>query len=1092
MKNTSLFPLVLLSLLAPCALLAANPDWTQYEHTFQVRFPGFAGSETLTDFPVLVRLPPSFDYDGCQANGADLRFEGADGSLLASEIDTWNPGGESLVWVKIPTLAFDSVITAHYGNSNPDAVDPHDVWDANYVSVWHLGGTGLPLAESTGGGKAFTMDTGSVGYNTPGLLGGAVDFIDSASTFNSLKCEDDDNLDGLNEFTIEAWTKQSFIDTTYNRFLLTKRQAHNSDISFSVFAAYANSGAVVITYTLDGTSVKWANQNTTPAKAGVWTHTAIVRNVQDKRLLTYLNGSVAMNRTSATYEGTLWNSATGLRLGGDTGSVNQMFNGQVDEVRISKTVRSPLWVKTSHATAADPHFSECSFENDWTKYSRKINIKFSGYVGSTTLTDFPALVRLSAARNGFDYDSCKLPDGGDLRFADAQGNLLASEIDTWNTNGESLVWVKVPSFNATTQIAAYYGCETPGTANSRGVWSNGYEGVWHLGDDGLVQHDSTMNGLNFEAAIEHDSRITRGVDGGIVGKTVKFFAAEDTSDKKGCFIATDPSGRLSGPPAKTIEFWSRQDYHDASPIGWDSIYFNYIPDSNGSKNAYRLYEVSGKNGKTGCYVYRITNETVRVQNWMSVDDKYYPARGEWTHQAYRYDTVGGKLPWAAFFRGAKIAYTAGAAEEQGWEPMSGFLCLGNAHNSSSNVFPGNIDEVRISNVSRSDDWIIATHDIVENADFASYETEADTEETWKSYAHKFSVSFSGYAGGELTDFPVLVKVSTNSIAGFRYADCLLPNGGDLRFADANKNLLASEIEVWDTNGVSLVWVKVPSLTSATKITGYYGCATPAQTSAKDVWSNGFIGVWHLNETGLVMKDSSWKSADLKCLANHASKVGRGVAGLVGGAALFNAAGDKYGALSAPHTDVFNSLGSITVELWLNFTAHDTTTHRYILTKWENWNSDCSFCLYDNYSSTPPNKTQFAMNREGQPGLNADSKVWLTVDPIEAGSWHRQAFTYEKTEGNTAKVAIYNDKARSATTTSYNEGVRTSNGPLTLGNSTSGSAACFPGMVDELRISNVARSEDWLNATYDMIMDNANLSRYSAVLPNVDATLLILR
>ena len=71
-----------LALLASPAL-ADNPDWTQYAHSFRVRFPGFASPTTLTDFPVLVRLPASFDYEDCAAGGADLRFEGTDGSLLA-------------------------------------------------------------------------------------------------------------------------------------------------------------------------------------------------------------------------------------------------------------------------------------------------------------------------------------------------------------------------------------------------------------------------------------------------------------------------------------------------------------------------------------------------------------------------------------------------------------------------------------------------------------------------------------------------------------------------------------------------------------------------------------------------------------------------------------------------------------------------------------------------------------------------------------------------------------------------------------------------------------------------------------------------
>lgn len=42
---------------------------------------------------------------------------------------------------------------------------------------------------------------------------------------------------------------------------------------------------------------------------------------------------------------------------------------------------------------------------------------------------------------------------------------------------------------------------------------------------------------------------------------------------------------------------------------------------------------------------------------------------------------------------------------------------------------------------------------------------------------------------------------------------------------------------------------------------------------------------------------------------------------------------------------------------------------------------------------------------------------------------------------------------------------------------------FNGWLDELRISNVARSADWVNATYRTIADNAAFTTYGAVKDN---------
>ena len=88
------------------------------------------------------------------------------------------------------------------------------------------------------------------------------------------------------------------------------------------------------------------------------------------------------------------------------------------------------------AIAAFPAFAgaEQLDPADWT---RSIAVTFSGYAGATALEGFPALIRLSAGLNGFDYLKCA--DGSGLRFADSDGNLIPHEIDTWNADGTSLV-----------------------------------------------------------------------------------------------------------------------------------------------------------------------------------------------------------------------------------------------------------------------------------------------------------------------------------------------------------------------------------------------------------------------------------------------------------------------------------------------------------------------------------------------------------------------------------------------------------------------------------------------------------------------------
>lgn len=91
------------------------------------------------------------------------------------------------------------------------------------------------------------------------------------------------------------------------------------------------------------------------------------------------------------------------------------------------------------------------------------------------------------------------------------------------------------------------------------------------------------------------------------------------------------------------------------------------------------------------------------------------------------------------------------------------------------------------------------------------------------FTHKSIITVSGYAGGSiLNDFPVLVTLAADAPAGFRYTDCAA-DGSDIRFVDANGELVPHEIEKWNAQGTSYIWVKVPRLSgTATQFVLFYG------------------------------------------------------------------------------------------------------------------------------------------------------------------------------------------------------------------------------------------------------------------------------
>lgn len=107
----------------------------------------------------------------------------------------------------------------------------------------------------------------------------------------------------------------------------------------------------------------------------------------------------------------------------------------------------------------------------------------SGYSGNSTLKGVPVLLRLSPQTvEGFSYRQC-LDQGKDIAFSSKEdfSDRLPYEIEEWDTAGESLIWVKVPSISGkTTKIYMRWGRTVPAiNLASTEVWSE-YLGVWHM------------------------------------------------------------------------------------------------------------------------------------------------------------------------------------------------------------------------------------------------------------------------------------------------------------------------------------------------------------------------------------------------------------------------------------------------------------------------------------------------------------------------------------------------------------------------------------------------------------------------------------
>ncbi|NIS78843.1 MAG: DUF2341 domain-containing protein, partial [Anaerolineales bacterium] len=165
---------------------------------------------------------------------------------------------------------------------------------------------------------------------------------------------------------------------------------------------------------------------------------------------------------------------------------------------------------------------------------------------------------------------------------------------------------------------------------------------------------------------------------------------------------------------------------------------------------------------------------------------------------------------------------------------------------------------------------------------------------------------------------VLIKLDSSRIDYANTKDL----GEDIRFVDADgTTVLSHEIEKWDEAGTSWVWVKVPQIDGSSNtdyIWMYYGNPSATdQQNAAGVWSNGYAGVWHLNETATDEQTSATHTDSTANSNNGTQHENASVGGQIAGAQDFDL--DDY--INVPdHASIdFGASQDFTVSAWVKST-----------------------------------------------------------------------------------------------------------------------------------------------------------------------------
>ena len=389
----------------------------------------------------------------------------------------------------------------------------------------------------------------------------------------------------------------------------------------------------------------------------------------------------------------------------------------------------------------------------------------------------------------------------------------------------------------------------------------------------------------------------------------------------------------------------------------------------------------------------------------------------------------------------------------------------------------------------------ATYDTVHSPSFATY----DVPHAWRQYARRFFVTFDGApAGATLTDFPVLIRISEGSPRGFHYADCLKPNGGDLRFSFDDGEALPCEVTQWNPDGESHVWVKVPELNRKTRLTAYYGWEDAPEVDSTQVWDEHFLAVWHLDAAAgeSAQPDSTAYNHPFTIQAESPEGgVASGTNGVVGLAAATGLRSDGKGCffLSDKNDNYFfDKFSAFTMEAWICQDHHDTEdsgTRRYILRKGGPVSYD--WVLYEN----PTGRIGCQINSLNDGEILPDDSAAVP----ERAAWNYSAVLWDGSFGECANYlngSALTLNAECMVAANWKGTVGQKATGLNLGNFRYNGAAdnnqegdAFRGAIDEVRISDVMRSPEWVKATYDTIRPDSDFATLSPTGKNVSPTII---
>lgn len=323
---------------------------TSYRKPITIDHTKVSGGTDLYDFPVLISVTDpdlrTISFGGKVAlDSSEFVLTASDASaILNYEVEKYDPAtGQLIVWVKVPTVSAttDTLVYLYYGNPSPGLPrNPPGTWDQNYKSVWHLpDGSSLSANDSTSNGNNGT----NIGVAaTTGKIDGGGFFVDSENDMidKSTAVAVDNN-----QVTISGWINMT---TAGTKMIVELLNGSTAIQSFMIVGG----NRIRLTQVHNGSAPNGAWETAIgDITANTLYHVAVTydRSSTANKPVFYINGVQKTIVATNQQPGNIKTGSNRVRIAGAG-----LFDGMMDEIRISNVIRGAGWIQTEYRNQNSP------------------------------------------------------------------------------------------------------------------------------------------------------------------------------------------------------------------------------------------------------------------------------------------------------------------------------------------------------------------------------------------------------------------------------------------------------------------------------------------------------------------------------------------------------------------------------------------------------------------------------------------------------------------------------------------------------------------------------------------------------------------